>query len=92
MSGTPDEPDFSDLEDGEEQAAEEAIQEVVNWYSTQLLEERRAPVADDEQIKELKAGREAALADGAQLATADPEEADRIAAVYAARLKELKET
>lgn len=33
MSGTPDEPDFSGLEDGEEQAAEEAIQEVVNGRS-----------------------------------------------------------
>lgn len=90
VSGTPD--DFSGLEDGEEQGAEEAIQEVVNWYNTQLLEERRAPVPDEERIEELKTGREAALADRAQLATADPEEADRVAAVYAARLKELKES
>jgi len=92
VSGTPDEPDFSGLEGGEEQAAEEAIQEVVNWYNTRLLEERRAPVPNEERVGELKAGREAALADGAQLATADREEADRIAAVYAARLKELKES
>ncbi|CAL9327214.1 hypothetical protein [Streptomyces sp. SudanB182_2057] len=47
---------------------------------------------DKERMEELKVAREAALADGAQLATADPEEAGRIAAVYAARLKELKET
>lgn len=91
VSGTPDEPDFSGLEGGEEQAAQESIQEVVNWYNTQLLEERRAPVPDEERIEELKAGRQAALADQAHLATAGPEEADRIAAVYAARLKELKE-
>ncbi|MEU2357910.1 hypothetical protein ABZ599_33875 [Streptomyces misionensis] len=92
VSGTPDGPDFSGLEGGEEQGAEEAIQEVVNWYNTQLLEERRAPVPNEERVEELKAGREAALADRAQLATADPDEADRIAVVYAARLKELKET
>ncbi|WP_309226126.1 hypothetical protein [Streptomyces lunaelactis] len=88
----PDIPDFSGLEGGEEQAAEDAVQEVVNWYNTQILAERNAPVPDEERIEELKAGREAALADGAQLATADPEEADQIAAAYAARLKELKES
>lgn len=91
MSDTPSS-DFSGLEGGEDQAAEEAIQEVVNWYNIQLLQERRAPVPDEERIEELKAGREAALADRAQLATADPEETDRIAAVYATRLKELKES
>ncbi|MGW0538154.1 hypothetical protein [Streptomyces sp. NPDC003032] len=91
MSDTPSS-DFSGLEGGEEQAAEEAIQEVVNWYSSQLLAERRAPVPDEERVEELKAGREAALADQAQLATADVEESGRIAAVYAARLKELKES
>ncbi|WP_258565637.1 hypothetical protein [Streptomyces sp. WELS2] len=60
---------------------------MVNWYNTQLLEERRVPVPNEDRVEELKAGREAALADGAQLATADPQEAGRIAAVYAARLK-----
>ncbi|MFJ9598042.1 hypothetical protein ACIRS3_35525 [Streptomyces virginiae] len=90
MSDTPS-PGFPGLEGGQEQAAEEAVQEVINWYNIQLLEERRAPVPDEGRIEELKAGREGALADGAQLATADPEEADQIAAVYAARLKELKE-
>ncbi|MEU5583091.1 hypothetical protein ABZ791_36460 [Streptomyces huasconensis] len=90
MSDTPSS-DFSGLEGGQEQAAEEAIQEVVNWYNTQLLAERRAPVPDEERVEELKVGREAALADQAQLATADAEESGRIAAVYAARLRELKE-
>ena len=91
MSDTPSS-DFSGIEGGEEQAAEEAIQEVLNWYNAQLLEERRAPVPNEERVEELKASREAALADGAQLATADPEEAGRIAAVYAARLMELKKS
>ncbi|MFE5711972.1 hypothetical protein ACFQ7J_14285 [Streptomyces sp. NPDC056501] len=88
----PDIPDFSGLEGGEEQAAEDVVREVVNWYNVQLLAERRAPVPDDERIEELKAGREAALADQAQLVTADPEDAARVAEVYATRLKELKES
>ncbi|MDX3523744.1 hypothetical protein [Streptomyces scabiei] len=92
VSGTPDESDFSGLEGGEEQAAEDAVQEVVNWYNTHIITERRAPVPDEERIEELKAGRQAALADQAQLATADPEEAEQIAAVYAARLRELNES
>ncbi|SFT22158.1 hypothetical protein SAMN04487982_110167 [Streptomyces sp. ok210] len=66
MPGTPDEPDFSGLEGGEEQAAEDAVQEVVNWYNAQIVtEQRRAPVPNEERIEALKAGREAALADQA---------------------------
>ncbi|MET8566127.1 hypothetical protein ABZV75_38290 [Streptomyces flaveolus] len=91
MSDTPT-PDFSGLEGGDEQQAEDAVQEVVNWYNAQITKERRAPLPDEDRIEELKAGRQAALADQAQLATADPEEAERIAAVYAARLKELNES
>ncbi|MFJ6252622.1 MULTISPECIES: hypothetical protein [unclassified Streptomyces] len=88
----PDVPDFSGLEADEEQAAVEDIQEVVNWYTAQLVAEHRAPVPDEERMEELKAGRQAALADQQQLATADPEETARIAEVYAARLKELNES
>ncbi|WP_232838872.1 hypothetical protein [Streptomyces geranii] len=65
---------------------------MVAWYNAQIVAERRAPVPDDERIQELKAGREAALADQALLASADPAQEARIAAVYAARLKELKES
>ncbi|MFH8533257.1 hypothetical protein ACH4GE_33095 [Streptomyces tendae] len=89
MSDLPN-PDFSGLEGGEEQAAQDAVQEVVNWYNAQIITERRAPVPDEERLEELKAGRQAALADQAQLATADSQEAERITAVYAARLKDLK--
>ncbi|MFF4837947.1 hypothetical protein [Streptomyces sp. NPDC001315] len=91
MPGTPDDPDFSSLDGGEDQQADDIVREVVGWYNAQIVAERRAPVPDDEGIEALKAGREAALADQAQLATADPEEAARIAVVYAARLRELKE-
>ncbi|WP_141209017.1 hypothetical protein [Streptomyces griseorubiginosus] len=92
MPGIPDEPDFSGLSGGDEQQTHDVVREVVGWYNAQIIAERRAPVPDGERIEALKAGREAALADQAQLATADPEEADRIAAVYAARLRELKES
>lgn len=85
----PDVPDFSGLRSEDEQAAEDAVREVVRWYGARLRAERRAPVPDEERIAELKAGREAACADQAQLATADPEEAGRIAEIYAARLREL---
>ncbi|MBB1258326.1 hypothetical protein H3147_05715 [Streptomyces sp. OF8] len=91
MSDIPD-PDFSGLEGGEEQAAADVLQEVVAWYNAQIVAERRAPVPDEDRIGELKAGRQAALADQAQLATADTQETERIAAIYAARLKELKES
>lgn len=92
MTGTPDEPDFSGLGGGADQQADDIVREVVGWYNAQIITERRAPVPDDERVEELKAGREAALADQAQLATAGPEEEARIAAVYAARLRELKES
>ncbi|MFF7986959.1 hypothetical protein ACFZDK_49135 [Streptomyces sp. NPDC007901] len=92
MSGTSNEPDFSGLGGGEDQQADDIVREVVGWYNSQIVAARRAPVPDDERIETLKAGREAALADQAQLATADSEEAARIAAAYAARLSELKKS
>ncbi|WP_129312414.1 hypothetical protein [Streptomyces sp. L2] len=90
MPDTPS-PDFPGLKGGEEQAAQDAVQKVVHWYSTRIIKERRASVPDDQRLAELKAGRQAALADQAQLVTADLEEAGWIAAVYAARLKELNQ-
>lgn len=88
MSDTPN-ADFSGLDGGDEQHAADLVRDVVTWYSTHIAAELRKPVPDGERIEELKAGRQAALADQAQLATAAPEEAERIATVYAARLKEL---
>ncbi|MEU2228621.1 hypothetical protein [Streptomyces sp. NPDC018347] len=87
-----DSPDFSGLDGGEEQDAADAVRDVVAWYSNRIVAEARKPVPDEERIEELKAGRQAALDDQARLATAGPEETRRIAAVYAARLKELKES
>ncbi|MGO4417229.1 hypothetical protein AB4Z54_00230 [Streptomyces sp. MCAF7] len=91
MSDTPS-PDFSHLEGGEEQQALDAVQAVVNWYNTQIVAERRNPVPDEERIEELKTDRQAALEDRQRLETADPQETARIAARYAARLKELTDS
>ncbi|MFH8717683.1 hypothetical protein [Streptomyces zaomyceticus] len=87
-----DNPDYSSLKGGEEESAEEAIQELVNWYNIQLLAEHRAPIQNEGLVAVLKAERAAALADQAQLATAGPAEAARIASFYAARLKELRQS
>ncbi|WP_329169387.1 hypothetical protein OG709_35675 (plasmid) [Streptomyces sp. NBC_01267] len=84
--------DFSHLEGGEDEQAADIVRDVVLWYSTQLASEHRSGVPDEERIEELKAGRQAALADQAQLVNADPQEAAQIAAVYAARLRELNES
>ncbi|MFH8470393.1 hypothetical protein [Streptomyces sp. NPDC017991] len=92
MPGTPDEPDFSGLGGGEDQQADDIVREVVGWYNAQIVTERRAPVPDDERIDALKAGRAAALADQERLATAGPAEEARIASVYAAWLRDLKES
>ncbi|MFG2833240.1 hypothetical protein ACGFWI_38410 [Streptomyces sp. NPDC048434] len=80
----PNVPDFSALEGDEDQQAFDAVRAVVSWYAAQIAAEHRAPVSDEARMEELKAARQAALDDQAQLATADPEEAARVAAVYAA--------
>ncbi|MEJ8639935.1 hypothetical protein [Streptomyces sp. MS2.AVA.5] len=91
MSDTPNR-DFSQLEGGDELQAADIVRDVVTWYNTQLATERRSPVPDEDRIEELKVGRQAALDDQQRLGTADPQETARIAARYAARLKELSES
>ncbi|MFD5512134.1 hypothetical protein ACFWIB_30805 [Streptomyces sp. NPDC127051] len=77
---------------GEEAQAVDAVRAVVAWYNARILDARRASVPDEERVEALKAGRQAALEDHQRLDTADPQETERIAALYAARLKELKES
>ncbi|MEU5161188.1 hypothetical protein AB0G74_16490 [Streptomyces sp. NPDC020875] len=88
----PDSPgtDFSGLDGGDEQQAVDLVRDVVTWYSTRIIAERRAPVPDEDRIEELKAGRQAALEDQQRLEAAGAQETGRIAALYAARLKELR--
>ncbi|EST18108.1 hypothetical protein [Streptomyces niveus] len=87
MPDTPS-PDFSQLDGGDEQQAMDAVQKVVAWYNKQIAAAYRAPVPDEERIAELKAAREKATGDQARLESAGPEETARIAAAYAALLKD----
>ncbi|MCQ8772097.1 hypothetical protein [Streptomyces telluris] len=84
--------DFSGLDGGAEQQAFDIVRDVVSWYNAQIASERRSPVPDEERVEQFKAGRQAALDDQARLEAADPQQTAQIAAVYAARLKELKES
>ncbi|MFE4822881.1 hypothetical protein ACFRFU_42000 [Streptomyces sp. NPDC056704] len=90
MSGTPDEPDFSGLEAGEAQQAVDIVQAVVAWYTEHITAERRAPLPDEDRIAQLTADRTAAYQDLTRLEDADSEEEGRLAALYAARLRQLE--
>ena len=90
MPDTPDQPDFSGLGEGEGQQAADIVQEVVHWYTEQITAERRAPLPDEERIAQLTAARTTAYQDLARLEDADPQEEDRLAALYAARLRQLE--
>ncbi|MEV8418973.1 hypothetical protein [Streptomyces niveus] len=81
-------PDFSGLDGGNEHQAMDAVQKVLAWYNKRIAAAYRAPVPEESQIAELKAAREIATGDLARLESAGPEETARIAAAYAALLKE----
>jgi hypothetical protein len=68
--------------------AHEIVGNVIAWYSRQLLLARRS--GDEQRLEELKARRQECVEDQNRLREAGPEEIARIAAVYAARLKELE--
>ncbi|MEU9197790.1 hypothetical protein [Streptomyces hundungensis] len=84
-------PDFSELPGGDEGQARDAVKEVMNWYNTQILAQRRSPVPDEARLADLTGARQEAAADLQALDDAGPEETSRIAALYAARLKALRE-
>lgn len=87
MPDTPN-PNFSQLDGGDEHQAMDAVQKVVAWYNKQIAAAYRAPVPDESRIAELKTAREIATGDQERLESAGPQETARIAAVYAALLKE----
>ncbi|MGW7261286.1 hypothetical protein [Streptomyces sp. NPDC054834] len=68
--------------------AHEIVGNVIAWYSRQLLLARRS--GDEQRLEELKARRQDCVEDQNRLREVGPEEIARIAAVYAARLKELE--
>ncbi|MEW2497516.1 hypothetical protein AB0942_28870 [Streptomyces nodosus] len=90
MADTPDEPDYSGLEEGEAQQAVDIVQAVVARYTEQIAAERRASLPDTERIAQLTADRTAAYADLQRLEEASPEEEDRLAELYTARLRRLE--
>ncbi|MFC4466871.1 hypothetical protein ACFPH6_20455 [Streptomyces xiangluensis] len=90
MPGTSDEPDFSGLEEGEGQQVVDIVQAVVAWYTEQIAVERRAPLPDEDRIAQLTADRTAAYQDLQRLEETAPEGDDHLAALYAARLRELE--
>ncbi|MEV5567934.1 hypothetical protein AB0L54_34530 [Streptomyces sp. NPDC052196] len=84
-------PDFSDLPGGDDDQARDAVKEVMNWYNTQLLAQRRSAVPDEDRVAQLTDGRQEAIDALQSLESAGPEETSRIAALYAARLTALRE-
>lgn len=80
---------FEPLDGDEDQLARDAVREVIAFYNARILDERRAPVPDEERIEQLKAARQAAIGDQTRLDTAGPGDAARVAADYAARLRGL---
>ncbi|MFF0486811.1 hypothetical protein [Streptomyces sp. NPDC004435] len=74
------------------QAAADVVEEVMAWYSRAILAERRASHSDRERLEQLLAQRQECVRDRARLEEADAEETARIAASYAARLRELGAT
>ncbi|MFI1839766.1 hypothetical protein [Streptomyces olivaceoviridis] len=81
------------LPDGQDAAGHEAavelVEKVIAWYSQRILAERRAG-ADPQALSELAARRQACVKDRDRLQDADAPEAARLAALYAARLKDLE--
>ncbi|MFL4908187.1 hypothetical protein ACJ6WF_34515 [Streptomyces sp. MMS24-I2-30] len=69
-------------------AAHQAVLAVLAWYSQQRLLARRS--GDHRRLEELTTQRQRCLDDQNRLHDAGPEEIARIAADYAARLKELE--
>lgn len=81
-------PDGQDGAAGHEAAAE-LVEKVIAWYSQRILAERRAGAAP-EALRELAARRQACVEDRDRLEDADAKETARLAALYAARLKDLE--
>ncbi|MEV5203224.1 hypothetical protein [Streptomyces sp. NPDC053720] len=72
------------------QGSADAVSEVMAWYTRELLAERRASHSDPARLEHLLARQQECVRDRARLGDADTEEASRITALYAARLKELE--
>ncbi|MEV5982809.1 hypothetical protein [Streptomyces sp. NPDC052114] len=73
-------------------AAAEAVDQVLAWYSRQILIERRSSAPDPRRLEQLMAQRQVCGEDRDRLDEAGPQEVARLAAHYTARLQELQST
>ncbi|MGW1109322.1 hypothetical protein [Streptomyces sp. NPDC002540] len=71
-------------------AAVDAVRQVIAWYGRQILDARRAAEPDPARLEQLMARQRACVQDRSALEEGSPEEVKRIAALYKARLQELK--
>ncbi|MFE7110804.1 hypothetical protein ACFU98_16240 [Streptomyces sp. NPDC057575] len=70
-------------------AAAELVEKVIAWYTRRMLAERRSG-AGPEVLSEPAARRRVCVEDRERLEDADAQETARLAALYAALLKDLK--
>ncbi|MCL3998204.1 hypothetical protein [Streptomyces lavenduligriseus] len=85
--GQPPDDDLDGAADHE--VAVELVGQVIAWYSQRIFAARRAG-ASPQALNDLIAQRLECVRDRDRLDTADPQETARLAALYAARLKELQ--
>ncbi|MGQ7754803.1 hypothetical protein ACUN29_41365 (plasmid) [Streptomyces sp. WC2508] len=71
-------------------AAADAVRQVFAWYGQQILAVQRAADPDPARLEQLMARQRACVQDLSTLEEGGPGEAERIAALYEARLRELK--
>jgi hypothetical protein len=71
------------------ESACDAVLAVMAWYAEQLVLEQRRPAPGPARVEELMSARRAARSDLERARTAGPQEAERIADEYAARLRDL---
>ncbi|MEU7088002.1 hypothetical protein [Streptomyces achromogenes] len=82
-------PPDDELDGAGYEVAVELVGQVIAWYSQRILAARRAG-ADPRALEELMAQRMECIRDRDRLEAADAQETARLAALYAARLKELQ--
>ncbi|WP_461033887.1 hypothetical protein [Streptomyces mayteni] len=89
-ASSPEPSSSEDAGDGLEEV-QQAVVQVIAWYTQEILAERRRPTPDEARIERLTVEQQACLADRDALEDGDDQEVARLAAIYAARLKALGE-
>jgi len=71
------------------ESTHDTLEQVIAWFSAQIITEQRQPAPDTQRLEQLLAERKTAVADRRRLAEADQRELNRLQATYDARLREL---